>query len=69
MKVTLFTNVQIIRCLVLQAPKPYDFSYGVSDPYKGIDFGQTEKSDGNQVKGSYSVQLPDGRKQTVSYKP
>lgn len=50
------------------APKPYNFAYGVNDPYQGIDFGQTENSDGNAVKGSYTVQLPDGRKQTVNYR-
>ncbi|KAF2368100.1 Insect cuticle protein [Trinorchestia longiramus] len=49
-------------------PMPYDFAYGVQDPYQGIDFGRNEKSDGNQVQGSYSVQLPDGRKQTVNYR-
>ncbi|KAB7507648.1 Cuticle protein [Armadillidium nasatum] len=48
-------------------PKPYSFSYGVKDPYAGSDFGQEEKSDGNTVQGSYSVQLPDGRKQVVNY--
>jgi len=48
-------------------PKPYNFAYGVNDPYQGIDFGQTEESDGKSVQGSYSVQLPDGRKQIVTY--
>ncbi|XP_053647848.2 cuticle protein 7-like [Cherax quadricarinatus] len=46
---------------------PYDFSYGVKDDYAGTDFGAAEKSDGSTVQGSYSVQLPDGRKQTVNY--
>lgn len=32
-----------------------------------IDFSQQETSDGNQVVGQYSVLLPDGRVQTVSY--
>ncbi|MCL4139767.1 UNVERIFIED_CONTAM: hypothetical protein GTU68_042541 [Idotea baltica] len=48
-------------------PKPYSFSYGVSDQYEGTDFERKEESDGNVVLGSYSVQLPDGRKQTVTY--
>ncbi|KAK3864963.1 hypothetical protein Pcinc_029395 [Petrolisthes cinctipes] len=48
-------------------PIPYKFSYGVKDDYAGADFGQNEDSDGNTVKGSYTVQLPDGRKQTVKY--
>lgn len=47
--------------------KPYEFAYGVQDPYQGLDFGQSEASDGNAVEGTYSVQLPDGRKQTVKY--
>ncbi|XP_064086334.1 cuticle protein 18.6-like [Macrobrachium nipponense] len=48
-------------------PTPYNFVYGVKDDYAGTDFGQTEESDGSTVKGSYTVQLPDGRKQTVNY--
>ncbi|XP_064086214.1 cuticle protein 19-like [Macrobrachium nipponense] len=47
---------------------PYHFQYGVQDPYSGNNFGRHEKSDGNKVYGSYSVDLPDGRKQTVNYK-
>ncbi|XP_071535279.1 cuticle protein-like [Panulirus ornatus] len=50
-----------------EEPKPYSFSYGVKDDYAGTDFGQDEYSDGNKVRGSYTVQLPDGRKQTVNY--
>ncbi|XP_069980075.1 cuticle protein 7-like [Penaeus vannamei] len=46
---------------------PYDFAYGVADHYTGADFGHTETSDGNAVKGSYHVLLPDGRKQIVTY--
>jgi len=48
-------------------PKPYNYAYGVNDPYQGLDFGQNEESDGNAVQGSYTVQLPDGRKQIVKY--
>lgn len=48
-------------------PKPYQFAYGVQDPHYGPNFGQNEKSDGKTVQGSYTVQLPDGRKQTVTY--
>ncbi|CAL4091481.1 unnamed protein product [Meganyctiphanes norvegica] len=48
-------------------PRPYSFSYAVADKYHGVDFGQTEHSDGKSVKGSYNVALPDGRKQTVKY--
>lgn len=45
---------------------PYDFGYGVKDEYRGVNFGQNEESDGNVVRGSYTVQLPDGRTQIVS---
>ncbi|XP_027239268.2 cuticle protein 19 [Penaeus vannamei] len=48
-------------------PIPYGFNYAVNDAYKGTNFGQSEKSDGNSVWGSYTVALPDGRKQTVDY--
>lgn len=44
---------------------PYSYAYAVNDHYTGTDFGHTENSDGRAVKGSYNVQLPDGRKQTV----
>ncbi|XP_068242486.1 cuticle protein 7-like [Palaemon carinicauda] len=50
-----------------EEPKPYQYNYAVNDAYAGTDFGQTEESDGQNVKGSYTVQLPDGRKQTVNY--
>ncbi|XP_042861430.1 adhesive plaque matrix protein-like [Penaeus japonicus] len=49
------------------APKPYNYAYDVNDRYAGTDFGHSEDSDGKTVKGSYNVQLPDGRKQTVNY--
>ncbi|XP_042234946.1 cuticle protein 7-like [Homarus americanus] len=48
-------------------PKPYAFDYGVQDSYSGANFGHSENSDGNAVKGSYTVALPDGRIQTVTY--
>ncbi|MCL4159491.1 UNVERIFIED_CONTAM: hypothetical protein GTU68_008662, partial [Idotea baltica] len=50
-----------------QPPKPYSFSYGIKDEYNGANYGQNEESDGNKVVGSYTVQLPDGRLQTVTY--
>ncbi|CAL4128251.1 unnamed protein product, partial [Meganyctiphanes norvegica] len=46
---------------------PYDFSYGVNDAYSSSNYGQSEKSDGKNVQGYYTVDLPDGRKQTVKY--
>ncbi|CAL4122113.1 unnamed protein product, partial [Meganyctiphanes norvegica] len=50
-----------------QAGMPYDFGYGVEDEYRGVNFGANEESDGNVVRGSYTVQLPDGRTQIVTY--
>lgn len=49
-----------------QGPTPYNFAYNIKDAYAGTDYGHSENSDGSNVKGSYNVQLPDGRKQTVS---
>jgi len=46
---------------------PYEFAYSVNAENYGPQFGQTESSDGHVVEGSYVVQLPDGRKQTVTY--
>ncbi|CAG0885720.1 unnamed protein product [Cyprideis torosa] len=46
---------------------PYQFQYAVNDQYSGNDFGQEEQSDGNVVRGRYYVQLPDGRRQIVTY--
>ncbi|CAL4089987.1 unnamed protein product, partial [Meganyctiphanes norvegica] len=50
-----------------QPGMPYDFGYGVEDEYRGVNFGANEESDGNVVRGSYTVQLPDGRTQIVTY--
>lgn len=53
--------------MTMQEARPYEFAYGVQDDGYGPNFSQNEKSDGNAVLGSYTVQLPDGRKQTVSH--
>ena len=45
---------------------PYRYGYAVQDDI-GNDFNQQEQSDGAQVTGQYSVLLPDGRIQTVTY--
>ncbi|XP_063849815.1 cuticle protein 18.6-like [Scylla paramamosain] len=45
---------------------PYDFKYHVDSHY-GANFGQHEKGDGKSVYGSYTVNLPDGRRQRVDY--
>ena len=49
------------------APKPYAFQYGVADDYSGAKFSASETSDAKVVSGSYTVALPDGRTQTVTY--
>merc|ERR1712031_45322 len=41
--------------------------YGVNDDYSGAKFQQTESRDGYATSGSYTVALPDGRTQTVTY--
>merc|ERR1739842_243991 len=48
--------------------EPYPFEYAVADDYSKAAFNAAESStgDGNAV-GSYSVALPDGRTQHVSY--
>ena len=48
-------------------PMPYAYTYGVTDEYHGVDFGETKESDGNVVHGSYHVLLPDCRVQHVKY--
>nr|XP_053637324.1 cuticle protein 8-like [Cherax quadricarinatus] len=48
-------------------PPKYAFNYGVVDHYSGANFGHSEVRDGYKTEGSYSVDLPDGRKQTVNY--
>ncbi|CAL4062918.1 unnamed protein product [Meganyctiphanes norvegica] len=47
---------------------PYSFSWQVSDEVSGNEYGQEEESNGENTKGSYSVLLPDGRTQKVTYK-
>ncbi|XP_076059381.1 cuticle protein 21-like [Oratosquilla oratoria] len=48
------------------APK-YDFNYAVKHDYSGNDFGHQEARDGYNTNGGYSVLLPDGRFQRVTY--
>merc|ERR1712106_774382 len=45
----------------------YTYTYGVKDDYTSNDFGAQEARDGALTKGQYSVSLPDGRIQTVTY--
>merc|ERR1712020_213025 len=52
----------------LSEPSPYTFTYAVADDYSKAAFNQEENNDGaGVVAGSYSVALPDGRTQTVTY--
>ncbi|KAK4014219.1 cuticle protein 10.9-like [Daphnia magna] len=48
--------------------QPYSFGYDVKDKETYTDFEHAEKADGKVTSGSYRVDLPDGRKQTVTYK-
>ena len=53
---------------VKEAPEPYTYTYGVADDYSKSNFNAAETSDAaGNVGGSYSVSLPDGRIQTVTY--
>ncbi|XP_065575548.1 uncharacterized protein LOC136037047 [Artemia franciscana] len=47
---------------------PYEFSWFVKDDPSQKDYSHNEKSDGQVVTGSYSVLLPDGRTQIVTYR-
>merc|ERR1711981_439278 len=54
--------------VVKETPEPYTYTYGVADDYSKANFNAAETSDANGVAGgSYSVSLPDGRIQTVTY--
>ncbi|CAL4084845.1 unnamed protein product, partial [Meganyctiphanes norvegica] len=46
---------------------PYALAYDVNDQYSGNVFGAAVNSDGKLTTGSYSVILPDGRKQLVTF--
>ena len=48
-------------------PAVYSYNYGVNDGYSGANYNADESRDGYVTKGSYSVALPDGRVQTVTY--
>ncbi|XP_037801926.1 pro-resilin-like [Penaeus monodon] len=45
----------------------YSFNWAVSDDSSSNEFGHQEVRDGDHTQGSYYVQLPDGRLQTVKY--
>merc|ERR1711881_648442 len=51
-----------------EVPEPYTYSYGVADADTNSNFNKAETADANGVVGgSYSISLPDGRTQTVTY--
>ncbi|XP_042884386.1 pro-resilin-like [Penaeus japonicus] len=47
-------------------PAQYDFNYAVQDNV-GNDFGHQENRNGYDTQGTFYVQFPDGRQQTVAY--
>merc|ERR1712083_85349 len=49
------------------SPAQYSFEYGVRDGEVGVNYGQQETRAGTVTTGSYSVFLPDGRIEKVSY--
>merc|ERR1719233_2232602 len=50
------------------APLPYKYEYGVQDDYTNAAFAKSEsQNEVGTVTGSYKVNLPDGRIQTVTY--
>ena len=49
-------------------PNPYTYTFATNDDYSGSRFDASESADGaGNVAGSYSVALPDGRTQHVTY--
>ncbi|XP_037804828.1 adhesive plaque matrix protein-like [Penaeus monodon] len=48
-------------------PPKYNYNYGVADTYSGANFAASESRDGYNTEGTYTVDLPDGRKQIVNY--
>ena len=53
--------------LPLQKPAKYGYSYSAVDVGTGVNLGHDESRDGDYTSGSYSVHLPDGRIQHVTY--
>merc|ERR1719312_1832796 len=49
-------------------PDPFSFTYGVHDDHYYTDFSESRHGDAQgNIKGEYSVALPDGRIQYVTY--
>merc|ERR1711874_395594 len=63
-----FITLAMVAAPDLAEPSPYTYTYAVADDYSKANFQQSESNDGTgAVTGSYSVNLPDGRIQTVTY--
>ncbi|XP_042226738.1 pro-resilin-like [Homarus americanus] len=45
----------------------YNFNWAVDHDPSSNEFGHQETRDGDDTQGSYYVQLPDGRRQTVTF--
>ena len=45
----------------------YSTAHAVRDVYSGVNVDSQENRLGDRTEGSYSVDLPDGRKQVVTY--
>ena len=45
----------------------YNTAYSIQDPYSGVDVSSRENRLGDRTEGQYSVLLPDGRRQIVTY--
>ncbi|XP_018019752.1 pro-resilin [Hyalella azteca] len=49
-------------------PVRYNFDWGVLDAESGQNFGHSEAREADFTSGQYYVQLPDGRRQMVTYR-
>merc|ERR1719295_2458733 len=50
------------------SPQPFHFAYGVNDDYTHTDFSEQRSGDiAGNIEGEYTVALPDGRIQHVTY--
>ena len=57
----------LITFLCSQSAPHYKYSWDVKDDYYYVNMNQQEDRYNDNTKGSYSVDLPDGRRQTVTY--
>lgn len=60
-------SYSMIFSSVFQAAPKYEYDYKILDNNYGPEFGASEKRTEDHTKGSYFVDLPDGRRQKVSY--